>query len=198
MMGLYTKNIEGVWFGVACDEEEIFATTFASSKNKALQDLLRSIPFNVPFQQFEKPSAFAEYVIAILKNVYDGIGSSQSLPLVTEHLSIYARRVIEAVSLIPIGYVASYGLVAKVVGGSPRAVGRVMALNPFAPIVPCHRVVGSDFALGGYGGGLDVKLAFLSREKRGYNAKREIPVDGEQLEVFPVESVLKRLERSKC
>ena len=198
MMGLYTKNIEGVWFGVACDEEEIFATTFASSKNKALQDLLRSIPFNVPFQQFEKPSAFAEYVIAILKNVYDGIGSSQSLPLVTEHLSIYARRVIEAVSLIPIGYVASYGLVAKVVGGSPRAVGRVMALNPFAPIVPCHRVVSSDFTLGGYGGGLDAKLAFLIREKRGYNAKREIPVGGERLEVFPVEFVLKRLERGKC
>jgi len=198
MIGLYTKNIEGVWFGVACNEEEIFATTFASSQTKALQDLLKSIPFNVPFQQFEKPSAFVEHVIAILKNVYDGIGSSQNLRLATKHLSEYARRVIEVASLIPLGYVASYGSIAKVVGGSPRAVGRVMAMNPFAPIVPCHRVVSSDFTLGGYGGGLDAKLAFLIREKRGYNAKREIPVGGERLKVFPVKFVLKRLERGKC
>jgi len=198
MIGLYTKNIASVWFGVACDEKEIFATTFASSQNRAHRDLLKSIPFDIPFQLFKKPSAFAEHVIAILKNVYDGIGSSQSLPLATEHLSRYARRVIEAVSLIPLGYVASYGSVARVVGGSPRAVGRVMAMNPFAPIVPCHRVISSDFTLGGYGGGLDVKLAFLGREKLGYTAKSQISADGQKLEVFPTEFVLKRLERGKC
>ena len=193
MICLYTKNLDGVWFGVACDDKEIFATSFASTKEPALRGLLSGIPVDVPFQGFDKPSVFGERAIAALKDVYDGVDVTESLPLATGRLSEYFRRVIRVTSLIPVGYVASYGSVAKAAGGSPRAVGRVMASNPFAPIVPCHRVVCSDFSLGGYGGGLDVKLAFLRREKRGYSAKREISVNGKKLEVFPVESVLKRL-----
>ena len=89
---------------------------------------------------------------------------------------------------------ASYGAVAKSVGGSPRAVGHVMSLNPFAPVVPCHRVVSSDFTLGGYGGGLNVKLEMLIREKRGFVLVREVSVGDEKLQVFPVEFVLKKLD----
>jgi len=195
MISLYTKNIEDVWFGVAYEKEEVFATTFAFNEKRALQALLESIPFNVPFQHLEKPSVFAEHMLGLLRNIYDGKDVSHSFSLATEHLSNYARKVFETVSLIPLGYVASYGSVAKAAGGSPRAVGRVMALNPFAPIVPCHRVVSSDFTLGGYGGGLKVKLDFLNREKRGYTAKREISVNGKKLQVFPVEFVLRKVEK---
>jgi len=193
MISLYTKNIKGVWFGVAYDREKVFATTFAFSEKRTLQGLLESVPFNVPFQHLEKPSVFAEHALGLLRNIYDGKDVSHSFSLATEHLSNYARKVIEIVSSIPLGYVASYGSVARAAGGSPRAVGRVMTLNPFAPIVPCHRVVSSDFTLGGYGGGLKVKLDFLKREKRGYAAKREIPVDDRKLQVFPVEFVLRKL-----
>ncbi len=195
MISLYTKNIEGVWFGVAYDKEEVFATTFAFSEKRTLQGLLESVPFNIPFQHLEKPSVFAEHALGLLRNIYDGKDVSHSFSLATEHLSDYARKVIEIVSLIPLGYVASYGSVARAAGGSPRAVGRVMALNPFAPIVPCHRVVSSDFTLGGYGGGLKVKLDFLNREKRGYTAKREIPVNGKKVQVFPAEFVLRKVEK---
>jgi len=197
MISLYTKNIEGVWFGVAYDGEKVFATTFAFGEKNAQQSLLNSIPFNVPFQCSEKAASFAERMLDLLKNVYDGKGITHSFSLATEHLSNYAKEVIKTVSLIPLGYVASYGSVAKAAGGSPRAVGRVMALNPFAPIVPCHRVVGSDFTLGGYGGGLDVKLAFLIREKQGYTAKREIPVNGKKLQMFPVEYVLRKVKKGE-
>jgi hypothetical protein len=69
-----------------------------------------------------------------------------------------------------------------------------MAANPFAPIIPCHRVVSSDFTLGGYGGGLNVKLEFLVREKRGYTSPREIPVGDKKLQVFPIELVLRKLK----
>jgi len=193
MISLYTKNIEDVWFGVAYNKEEVFATTFASSEKRALQGLLESVPFNIPFQHLEKPSVFAEHALGLLRNIYDGKDVSHSFSLATKYLSNYARKVIEIVSLIPLGYVASYGSVARAAGGSPRAVGRVMALNPFAPIVPCHRVVSSDFTLGGYGGGLKVKLDFLNREKRGYTAKREIPVNGKKLQVFPAEFVLRKV-----
>jgi hypothetical protein len=51
--------------------------------------------------------------------------------------------------------------------------------------------------LGGYGGGLDVKRSFLIRERRGYTSEREVPVNGKKLHVFPVESVLRRLEKGK-
>jgi len=197
MIGLYIKNLEGVWFGVACDEEKIFAATFASTDKEALHYLLKNIPFNVPFQYSEKTSVFAESAIDLLKRIYEGREAPHSFHLATEHLSDYARRVIETVVLIPLGYVASYGSVAKAAGGSPRAVGRVMALNPFPLIVPCHRVVCSDFTLGGYGGGLSVKLEILRRESRSYNSGREIPVNGRKLQLFPVEFVLNRLKRDK-
>jgi methylated-DNA-[protein]-cysteine S-methyltransferase len=157
-----------------------------------LQDLLGNIPFNVAFQQLDEPSALAEHAITVLKNVYDGKGASGNITLGTEHLSDYFRRVIEVARLIPVGYVSSYGAVANVAGGSPRAVGHVMASNPFAPIVPCHRVVAADFTLGGYGGGLDAKRAFLDREKRGCDCERMISVNGKSLAVFPVERVLRR------
>jgi hypothetical protein len=72
-----------------------------------------------------------------------------------------------------------------------------MATNPFAPLCACHRVVASDFSLGGYGGGLAVKAAFLKRERRGYKSKREVSVDGKKLELYPVEWVLRKLEDDK-
>ncbi len=198
MISLYTKKISGVWFGVASDEEKLFATTFSFSKEIALRNLLSVIPYDVSFQQQEKASHFTECVVVLLNDIYSGKEVSHSFPLATNQLSSYARKVIETVSIVPLGYVTSYGSVAEVAGGSPRAVGRVMALNPFPLIVPCHRIVRSDFKLGGYGLGLDVKLEILRRESRGYTSKREISVDSKKLSIFPVESVLKRLEKGKC
>ena len=196
MISLYIENIEGVWFGIACDRKRIFATTFTFSEERTLQSLLGSLPFNVPFERSGETSAFAERVIGLLKDIYDGKDGSDSFSLVKSYLSEYARRVIEMVSLIPVGYVAAYGSVARAADGGPRAVGRVMASNPFPLIVPCHRVVCSDFTLGGYGGGYEgvpVKLGILKRERRGYASEREISVDGGKLLVFPVERVLKRV-----
>lgn len=195
MIEIYTEEFDGVWFGVACNSEKVFATMFAFSREKTLRGLLESIPYNAPFMQSEEASAFANHVITLLKNVYDGRDVSDEVPLYMEHLSNYAQQVLKATKLIPTGYVASYGSIAKAAGGSPRAVGRVMASNPFAPIVPCHRVVKSDFTFGGYGGGLDVKFEFLNREKRGYTTKREISVNNGKLQIFPVEFVLRKIEK---
>jgi methylated-DNA-[protein]-cysteine S-methyltransferase len=194
MISIYIKNIENVWFGLAFEGEEIFATTFAFNKEKAVQSLLRSIPFNVPFQQVES-SIFAEHVIAVLRDIYDGKDVLYNFSLAKKHLPNYTERVIEIARLIPTGYVTSYGAIAKVTGGSPRAVGNVMSMNPFAPLVPCHRVVRSDLTLGGYSGGLNLKLQLLEREKRGFTSKREIPVNDKKLLVFPVEFVLEKLHR---
>lgn len=131
-----------------------------------------------------------------MKDIYDGKEVMQDFSLESMNLSEYFRTVIDAVCKIPSGYVASYGSVARAVGGSPRAVGRVMALNPFAPLCPCHRVVASDFTLCGYGGGLETKLAFLRRERRGYQRNKEISIGKTTLKLFPVELVLKKAEKT--
>ena len=101
----------------------------------------------------------------------------------------YTQKVLKATAQIPLGYVASYGSIAKAVGGGPRAVGNVMASNPFAPIVPCHRVVKSDFTFGGYGGGLKVKLELLGERKEDFQHQKKLKSMGSQLQVFPVEYV---------
>ncbi len=80
------------------------------------------------------------------------------------------------------------------VGGGARAVGNVMAANPFAPIIPCHRVVTSNLGLGGYGGGLKTKLQLLQREKQGFTKTKMITIGNGCLQVFPVELVLEKLE----
>ena len=77
------------------------------------------------------------------------------------------RRVWAALAAIPFGGTRSYGELAKELGTSPRAVGRANATNPISLIVPCHRVIGADGSLTGYGGGLWRKEALLKLEKTG-------------------------------
>ncbi len=194
-IGLYTKNENGVWFGVACDEAKVFATTFTDTKESAVKSLLTSLPLDAEFQVFSTPSAFAQRVLDSVKSVYDGRGETDPVPLASERLTPFNRRVLEVTRLIPVGYVTSYGALAEAAGGGPRAVGGAMAANPFAPIVPCHRVVRSDFTLGGYGGGLDLKAEMLAREKRGNNLPKEIPVGSKRLRIFPVEFSLEKLRK---
>jgi len=191
MLTLYVNVVNGVWFGVAYEDETVFATAFAFDRSQALRNLLRNIPFNVPFQHLEEPSEFAEKVVLSLVNIYNGRGCAEKFSLAISSQSAYAQKVLKTVSSIPVGYVASYSSVARAAGGSPRAVGRVMALNPLPLFIPCHRVVASDFTLGGYSAGLNVKLGILKRERRGYNVTKEIKVDGNALQVFPVEFILK-------
>jgi len=191
MLEVYSKNINGVWFSVACSQQQIVATSFSPSQKNTINNILCILPFNVPFQVFHEPVEFAKTTLASIKNIYDGKEVNANFSLELTHLPIYTQKVLKVTAQIPLGYVASYGSIAQAVGGGPRAVGNVMASNPFAPIIPCHRVVKSDFALGGYGGGLKVKLELLSREKRGFSESREIEVNENVLKVFPVEYSLR-------
>jgi len=196
MIGIYTKEFSSVWVGVACDDQRVFGVYFACCEGSVCLGLLESLPFGVSFQVFRNLSPFAEQVIAWVKDVYDGKDVAGGFCLAMEHLPTYTRRVLEVTSAIPVGYVASYGEIAKAAGGGARAVGNVMARNPFAPVVPCHRVVGSNLNLGGYSGGLDAKLAFLRREKRGFTNPCDISVAGRKLKVFPIEFLLGKLGKS--
>ena len=187
MIEIYSQNIDGVWFSVACAKKQIIASSFAQNQQVTLSNILRNIPFDSPFEVFRGSSVFAEAILSFLKNIYDGKDVDGCFLLDLKRLPVYTQKTLKATAKIPLGYVASYGSIAKAVGGGPRAVGNVMASNPFAPIIPCHRVVKSDFTLGGYGGGLTVKLELLSREKRGFSSPKEVEFNGRTLQIFPVE-----------
>ena len=186
MIRIYCKNMDEMWFAAAIRNERIIATTFAPNENNALKHLLKGLPYNVPFQIVEKPTQFSKKVLSDLKSIFDGKNASSKFELEMKHLSDYAQKVLKCVSLVLIGYVTTYGEVGKAMGGSPRAVGRVMATNPFPPLVPCHRVVRSDFTLGGFGGGIVMKWEILQRENRGYSQSMKIKVNGKSLSLFPI------------
>ncbi|HEY5178595.1 MAG TPA: methylated-DNA--[protein]-cysteine S-methyltransferase [Dermatophilaceae bacterium] len=87
------------------------------------------------------------------------------LPL-APHGSEFQRRVWAALQEIPYGRTESYGELAGRIGspGGARAVGLANGKNPIGIIIPCHRVVGADGSLTGYGGGLDRKKQLLDLE----------------------------------
>lgn len=79
----------------------------------------------------------------------------------------FQRRVWQALQAIPYGETCSYGEIARQIGSPSafRAVGLANGHNPIGIIVPCHRVIGANGSLTGYGGGLDRKRALLELER---------------------------------
>jgi len=80
----------------------------------------------------------------------------------------FQLKVWNALTQIPFGETTSYGALAKKIGypDAARAVGAANGANPIALIVPCHRVIGADGSLTGFGGGLPLKQALLAHEAR--------------------------------
>jgi len=185
---------------VAFVDERLVATAVASSRGEALGFLARSLPRGVPRRTLEVGSPFADRVVAMLREIESGHEEGKVFRLATELLPEPLPAVLTAAAAIPMGYVTSYGNVARVAATEARVVGRVMATNPLYPIVPCHRVVGADFSLVGYRGRtagpeLAVKLERLRAEARAWPTEKQIPLDGGELPVYPVERVLDAAER---
>ncbi len=80
----------------------------------------------------------------------------------------WQRRVWLALTHIPLGETRSYGEMAALLGHphAARAVGRANATNPLPLIVPCHRLIGANGSLTGFGGGLELKAQLLAHEAR--------------------------------
>lgn len=74
----------------------------------------------------------------------------------------------DAMVAIPFGDTTSYGMLSRSIGSSPRAIGQACARNPFPIVVPCHRVLNADGALGAYsaGDGPTTKQWLLDHERR--------------------------------
>lgn len=121
-----------------------------------------------PHQPGASPPRIATDMAERLAEYWEG----GELPAVTDDALTAAcrtdldRLIYQRVIAIPAGTTLTYGAVADGVGRprAARAVGAAMAANRFAPLIPCHRVVGTDGSLRGYAGGVDMKRYLLDIE----------------------------------
>jgi len=143
-----------------------------------------------PLTLVEEDSALAGLYMTEQRHLPDparyGDRDDEILPVVREQLESYwaggrkdfdvplrmagtdfQQRVWAALRTIPYGQTWSYGTVAAAIGavGASRAVGLANGRNPIGIVVPCHRVVGANGSLTGYGGGLDRKRWLLAHEQ---------------------------------
>ncbi|MDD3939675.1 MAG: MGMT family protein [Patescibacteria group bacterium] len=83
-----------------------------------------------------------------------------------KEITSFQQAVYNSTRMIPRGRVSTYGAIAKFLGKprAARAVGNALHNNPFAPEVPCHRVVMSDGRLGGFAEGVKKKIEILKKE----------------------------------
>lgn len=101
------------------------------------------------------------------------LAALDALPVATEG-SAFQKRVWAALREIPAGETWSYGRLAEHIGkpGAGRAVGLANGANPVGIVVPCHRVIGANGTLTGYGGGLDRKRALLEHEGAAFKPEK--------------------------
>lgn len=103
----------------------------------------------------------------LLKQVHASMQRGDGSAVDWTAMPAFQRKVLKATARIPFGQVRSYGDIADRIGAprAQRAVGTALARNPVPLLVPCHRVVRSDGALGNYGiGGTAQKAALLAAE----------------------------------
>ncbi|HEY3729527.1 MAG TPA: methylated-DNA--[protein]-cysteine S-methyltransferase [Solirubrobacteraceae bacterium] len=121
-----------------------------------------------------RPGAF-ETAIAQLDEYFAGARREFELELELNGTP-FQQRVWDALRAIPYGTTISYGELARIIGRPDRvrAVGSAVGATPVPIIVPCHRVIGADGSLTGYGGGLARKRALLELEGAGWGAARGV------------------------
>ena len=111
-------------------------------------------------------SPVLEAAAAQLAAYFAGERETFDLPLAMPE-DDFQRAVCEALAEIPYGETVSYGAITAAIGRpreDVRKVGAAIGRNPFAIVVPCHRVIGADGSLVGFGGGLERKAQLLDLE----------------------------------
>ena len=142
-------------------------------------DHLRMISFPAgsrrqePAAEWRRDDTWFPQTTAQLRAYFDGELTRFSLPLLFDGTP-FQNAVWQALCQIPYGTTTSYGALAKTIGRpkASRAVGAANGANPLPIVVPCHRVIGADNSLTGFGGGVDVKHFLLTHEKaEGYQGR---------------------------
>lgn len=138
---------------------------------------ISKIFFNDDSRFFEPPSTPRTDLLRKTKDILDQYFEGdpvdfREISVEIEDGTLFQKLVWETIHQIPHGEVRSYKWIAEQIGRpkAVRAVGNATGSNPITIIIPCHRVIGSNGNLGGYGGGLERKRQLLSIE--GYPVKK--------------------------
>ena len=123
----------------------------------------RSIPTDLPVDPNHPVLKQAE---AELVEYFEGDRQDFDVPLHLTEGTDFEREVWRVLATIPFGKTISYGQQAAAVGrpGGAQAVGAANGQNPIAIILPCHRVIGADGSMVGFGGGVPMKVWLLDHE----------------------------------
>jgi methylated-DNA-[protein]-cysteine S-methyltransferase len=153
--------------GVVWSDAGIVATWMhAGTLERAREHLRRTYPNAIAAAPPAEIATALEEVASLLAG---GTNDFRLVALDMRHVPEFDRRVYEVARTIPPGSTMTYGEIARALGEEPmraRDVGVALARNPFAPIVPCHRVVAANGKLGGYSapGGTATKRRLLELE----------------------------------
>jgi O-6-methylguanine DNA methyltransferase len=152
-------------------DRALIALEFVDPKRTSRLDA-RLRRFRQPFRILDGVSPALDTVRTWLNSYFAGTTADITPLKLDAPGAEFERRVWAELCRIPAGLTRSYGEVAKLVGapGAARAVGMANGANPIAIVVPCHRVIGANGTLTGYGGGLDRKAWLLNHERRWRNA----------------------------
>jgi methylated-DNA-[protein]-cysteine S-methyltransferase len=148
---------------VADDEGRLRAVEFSDHEDR----LHRSLKLHYGRQGYElAPAADPGGLSTAIRAYFAGeLKAIESLPVATGGTP-FQRQVWQALRAIPCGATITYGELARRIGraSAVRAVGHANGDNPISIVVPCHRVIGSNGTLTGYGGGIERKRWLLAHE----------------------------------
>jgi methylated-DNA-[protein]-cysteine S-methyltransferase len=149
------------WMGLVFSEHGLRYTTLPLPKREDALRRVLELGATGPMPEREMADV-PERVCALASGRYQNV----AVHVDWNCLSGFRRRVMELAISIPRGQTRTYKWLAEQAGSprAARAAGRVMATNPLPIVVPCHRVVGSDGGLHGYGAGLPMKERLLRAE----------------------------------
>lgn len=158
-----TSGADVITTTVASPVGQLTLTASGGHLTGMAMDGQRHAPVAPPGRQ--RDDAWFASIAAQLEEYFAGARTSFDVPLELTGTE-FQRRVWSALRDIPYGETISYGELARRVGNpaAVRAVGLANGRNPIAIIVPCHRVIGADGSLTGYGGGLERKAWLLDHE----------------------------------
>jgi len=159
------KTPFGLHLWIAQSDRGVSWIEFGNSENEFLEKLSR----HWPKMRLVKNSAALQKPIIELTEFFAGHRKKFTFTLAPEG-TVFQQKVWQAVYEIPFGEVTTYQKIARKIGKAKavRAVGHANGSNPLPIVIPCHRVIGSNGGLCGYGGGIELKRKLLELEGAGF------------------------------
>jgi methylated-DNA-[protein]-cysteine S-methyltransferase len=163
-MELYNTIFLTVWgyMSAQVSEHGLWALTFPKqTKEEVLTDKALTSG-----QEYFPQNSLIQELTCTLNLYFKGLPVTFNIPIDWRGYTDFQKKVLQKTNEVPYGKVSTYGCIAEQVGSpkAARAVGGALHINRTPIVVPCHRVIGANGSLTGFGGGVPLKEALLNLE----------------------------------